>query len=121
INVENLFGQSSVFVNGYQGPAASVTILDRSIVYNGLTITYVTSIQNGHACGVTSIEINAANGSRVDAERVGYFTTITVDVGGAARATGPAASQIRVNRRLKIYYPPVGVYVGTTVTKAATA
>jgi hypothetical protein len=117
INVENLFGQTSLSINGYHGAAANVTILDRSIVYNAVTITYVTSIQNGHACGVTSIEINAANGSRIDAERVGYFTMITVDVGADDPVTGPAANQLVVKRRLKIYYP-VPVYVGTTVRKA---
>ncbi len=117
ITVQNIFGQTSLYLSGYQGPAAKVTLGIRSIVYNGLTITYNSALTGSGKVGVTAVEINAANGSSIDAESIPAYTTMTVDVGWSDPVYGPAANQLAVHRRLKIYYPPVA-YVGTTTLNA---
>jgi hypothetical protein len=90
-------GQSSVFVSGFLGGAADVTIDPGWIVYNGVRI-------NNAGPGLTpaNVEVDAGNGSRVDAEGVYYHTTVTVDVGSSDVVSGPAVDQIIVHRR-----PPV--------------
>ena len=131
IDIENRSGQTSLFVNGYLDGPASVTLENSSAVTSngsfdfgsiffshGPTINYVSRMQNGQKSGLTSIEIDVANGSSINAVEVGSFTTITVDVGPNDPVFGPAANQIYVHRRYWIYNP-ILVSGDPTTTKVA--
>jgi hypothetical protein len=117
IGVYNLYGQTALFISGYQGAQANVDINGGTIKYNLVTITYETSMVNGQKCGVTSIGIDTPNGSSIDAEAVEPLTTITVYVGPSDPVGGPAANQLTVVRRFRIYFPPP-VSASPTVTNA---
>jgi hypothetical protein len=112
IGICNVFGQSSVFISGYQGAQANVDVDGFTIYYNSITITYESSMVNGQKCGVTSIGIDTPNGSSIYAAAVEPLTTITVYVGPSDPVDGPAANQLNVVRRYRIYWPPLPVTIG---------
>jgi hypothetical protein len=121
IGTYNVYGQTSLFINGYQGAPANVDLDGGTIYYAAstfLTITYETSMVNGRKCGVTSVGIDTPNGSSIYAEAVEPLTTVTVYVGASDPVNGPAANQLHVVRRYWIYFPPPPVSVGSSVTNA---
>jgi hypothetical protein len=111
INVNNVGGPASVFVSGYLGGGANVTIDAGAILYDGIRINYQLP-----GSPPANVEVDAGNGSLVDAESLWYHETITVDVGPSDVVTGPAANQITVHRRSPIVYSPIVWSVGTGTT-----
>jgi hypothetical protein len=128
IDISNMLGsgQSSVFINGYQGAPANVNIDGSTIHYNGLTsnngltINYDSYMVNGRTRGVTSLGIDTPNGSSIYAAAVVPSTTITVYVSPSDPVNGPAAGQLNVVRRWWIYFPPPPVSGGQSTTNALT-
>ncbi len=120
IHIANTLGQSSVFINGYQGAPANVVIDGDTISYNSLTITCETSTVLGQKCGVTSVGIDTPNGSSIIAAAVDPLMTVTVYVGPSDPVDGPAANQLNVVRRPWIILPPpLPVTIGHAVFYAA--